>query len=355
MSVYIIGEAGVNHNGSIDIAKKLIDAAAESGADAVKFQMFDAGAVVSRNARKAAYQLTEDNDDLQYDMLKKLELKRSSFVDLLQYSRARGIDFLVTPFDLDSVHFLVKDLDLPRLKIASGEITNAPLLLAVAMSGKPVVLSTGMSTLKEIKTALAILAFGYLRSKRRPSLTAFYGAYASMAGRRAIREKVALLHCTSEYPAPFSDVNLRAMDTLYSVFKLPVGLSDHTTGYAIAVAAAARGAGIIEKHFTLDRAMLGPDHKASLEPGELCAMVRSIREVEQALGDLVKKPAPSETKNISIVRRSLVAGCDIEKGALFTEQNLCIKRPGTGVSPLYYWQWLGKKAKKGYKKDEIIS
>jgi N-acetylneuraminate synthase len=352
---YIIAEAGVNHNGSLDMAKQLIDIATEAGAGAVKFQTFKAGNIVSKNAPKAEYQTkTTGGTETQLQMIKRLELDEVAHKVLVEHCRRRGIQFLSTPFDLESVDLLVGALNLPRLKMPSGEITNAPLLLKAARTGKPVILSTGMSTLGEVEMALAVLAFGYTCPGQNPSVAAFKEAYFSETGRQALKEKVVLLHCTTEYPAPFGDVNLRAMDTLGTAFGLPVGLSDHTPGVAIPVAAVARGAVVIEKHFTLDRNLPGPDHKASLEPGELKAMVQSIRQVEQALGVSCKVPAVSEVKNMPVARKSLVAAKDIQPGELFTEENLAVKRPGTGISPVHYWEWLGKVAERAYKEDEVI-
>ena len=352
---YIIAEAGINHNGSLDIAKRLIDIAAKAGADAVKFQTFKAERLVNRLAPKAEYQArTTDSSESQYEMLRKLELSEESHLLLMGYCRGKGIQFLSTPFDLESVDLLTRKLVLPCLKLPSGEITNAPLLLKAARTGRPIILSTGMSTLSEIKTALGVLAFGYTGHVGKPSIAAFEEAYGSERGQRSLKKNVTLLHCTSEYPTPFTDVNLRAMDTMRDAFGLPVGLSDHTPGIAISIAAVALGAVVIEKHFTLDRNMTGPDHKASLEPGELEAMVQSIRQVEAALGSGLKVPAQSEVKNLLVARKSLVATKDIKKGEPFTEQNLGVKRPGSGVAPVKYWEWLGKLADRDYKQDEVV-
>jgi N-acetylneuraminate synthase len=353
---YIIAEAGVNHNGSLEMAKQLIDVAADAGADAVKFQTFKAEKIVSRTAPKAEYQTkTTGASETQFDMIKKLELDEEDHGLLIDYCHERNIHFLSTPFDIESVQILTNRFNLPRIKISSGEITNAPLLLETARSGKPVILSTGMSTLGEVETALGVLAFGYSRSDEFPSLAAFQQAFCSEEGQQALREKVVLLHCTTEYPAPFQDVNLRAMDTLTAAFGLPVGFSDHTQGIAVPIAAVARGAVVIEKHFTLDRNLPGPDHKASLEPNELKAMVQSIRQVEEALGNPIKSPAPSELKNISVARKSLVVARAIRRGERFTEENLTVKRPGDGISPLQYWEWLGRIADKDYEADEMVS
>lgn len=354
-STYIIAEAGVNHNGSFDMARKLIDVAAEAGADAVKFQTFNAKNLVSKSAPKADYQVsTTGAEESQFDMIRKLELDESVHRQLILYCQQKGIQFLSTPFDFESVDLLAMTFDLPCLKVPSGEITNGPLLLYVAQAGKPVILSTGMSTLDEVKQALGVLAYGFVSDGQKPSREAFQKAFLSAEGQVALRDKVRLLHCTTEYPAPFVDVNLRAMNTLSEVFKLPVGFSDHTSGIAIAIAAAARGAVIIEKHFTLDRNLPGPDHKASLEPEGLGSMVRSIREVEVALGDGVKQPTASELKNLSVVRKSLVAKSGVKAGEVFTAENLDAKRPGGGVSPMEYWDLLGRKAMRDYHQDEKV-
>lgn len=355
-NVYIIAEAGVNHNGSVDMALQLVDAASDAGADAVKFQTFKTDLLVSKAAPKADYQVKAMGElETQYEMLKKLELDEVSHRTLIEYCRRKGIEFLSTPFDSESVDLLTGVFNLPRLKISSGEITNAPLLLKVASTGKPVILSTGMSSLGEIESALGVLAFGYTQSEKDPAIEGFVEAYGSWKGQNALRDNVVLLHCTSEYPAPYSDVNLRAMDTLHAAFGLPVGFSDHTPGIAVPIAAAARGAVVIEKHFTLDRNLPGPDHKASLEPCELIEMVKSIRQVEESLGYSVKSPALSEKKNISVARKYLVAAREIKPGEIFTAENITVKRGGRGISPLYYWDMLGKRAVRKYAEDEVIT
>jgi N-acetylneuraminate synthase len=354
--VFVIAEAGVNHNGSLEQALKLIEAAAQAGADAVKFQTFKSEAVISRYASKAEYQARNTGDsESQLEMVKKLELGLSAHEQLLARCRTSGILFLSTPFDLSSIDMLVNVLGVQRIKIGSGEITNAPLLLNIAQSGLPAILSTGMSTLGDIEEALGVLTFGYLHLGLAPSIDRFRQAFRSVDGQRQLQDKVVLLHCTTEYPAPFTDVNLRAMDTLAAAFGLPVGLSDHTVGYSVAIAAVARGACIIEKHFTLDRSLPGPDHKASLEPGELADMISSIREVEQAMGSPRKLVASSELRNRAIVRKSLVALQPIVNGETFTAENLGVKRPGTGISPTRYWEFLGKVASRDYGADEIIT
>lgn len=356
MGTYIIAEAGVNHNGSLDLAMQLVDAAARAGADAVKFQTFQAELLVTRDAPKAEYQRrTTASQESQYDMLRQLQLTVDDHLALLEHCRARGIDFLSSPFDEASADVLVDRLRLNRIKIASGEIVNGPLLLRIARSGANVILSTGMSTLAEIEAALAVLSFGFVAGDAPPSWDRFWETYYSQEGRKALREKVVLLHCTSEYPAPFEDVNLRAMDTLHSAFGLPVGLSDHTEGIAVAVAAVARGATVIEKHITLDKNLPGPDHKASLNPDEFAELVKAIRQVEQALGSPWKGPSPSELPNRAIARKSLVARRPIAKGELFSPNNLTSKRPAArGLSPMLYWDVLGRPAPRDYAEDEVI-
>jgi N-acetylneuraminate synthase len=353
--IYIIAEAGVNHDGSLEMAKKLVDVAADAGADAVKFQTFKADELVSSTAPKADYQKAATNtSESQREMLKKLELDETAHRVLASHCRKRNIQFLSTPFDEESVDLLATRIKVPMLKLPSGEITNGPLLLSAAQTGLPIILSTGMSTLADIKAALGVLAFGYTVKKEKPSHKAFKAAFSSTRGQRSLKERVTLLHCTTEYPAPFADVNLRAMDTMREAFGLPVGFSDHTPGMIVPIAAAARGASVIEKHFTLNREFSGPDHKASLEPRELRAMVRAIRDVELTLGSGEKKRAPSEEKNFVVARRSLMAARNIKKGEAFTLENLTCKRPGNGLSPLRYWEMLGKKADKDYHQDEMV-
>lgn len=353
--VEVIAEAGVNHNGILENAFALIDAAADAGADTVKFQTFVPEALVSRHATLAEYQkINTGTDQTQLDLLRKLALSDADHRVLQQRCNQRGIGFLSSPFDIRSADFLLRELKLPRLKLGSGEITNSPLLLHIARSGVPLILSTGMSTLQEIEAALGVLAFGYSARDAAPSLAAFRQTFAASAGQVALRDKIILLHCTTEYPCPIDDVNLRAMESLRARFGLRVGYSDHTTGIAVAIAAAARGACVIEKHFTLARNQPGPDHAASLEPDELAAMIAAIRSVERALGDGVKRPAASETKNIPIARKSLVAACAIRAGELFTEKNLTTKRPVTGVSPMRYWEILGQPAPRDFAADEVI-
>lgn len=353
--VFIIAEAGVNHNGSPDLALRLVDAAAEAGADAVKFQTFKSEAVVGRFAEKAEYQKDSTGaGESQLEMVRKLELSPDAHRAVLARCRERGIQFLSTPFDEGSARFLVHELDVPLLKVPSGEITNAPLLLAVARLGRPLIVSTGMATLGEVEMALGIVAFAFLGRTGLPGEAAFRDAWASNEGRAALAGRVSLLHCTTEYPAPFDQTNLAAMDTLAAAFGLPVGFSDHTPGISIPIAAVARGATIIEKHFTLDRTLPGPDHQASLEPGELTAMVAGIRQVEAAIGHGRKVPCPAEWGNRTIARRSLVAARDVARGEIWSEDNLTAKRPAGGIPPLRFWEILGRPASRDYQADERL-
>ena len=331
LSTIIIAEAGVNHNGSIDTAKKMIDLAAEAGVDFVKFQTFNTEALVTRTAEKAEYQKGSTSEEgSQFNMLKKLELDRTAHEELIQYCELKGISFLSTAFDHDSIDLLA-ELNIPFYKIPSGEITNLPYLRHVGRMGKPVVMSTGMATLKEVRVALDILL---------------------EAGSE--KGQITILHCNTEYPTFMEDVNLKAMLTIRDELGVKVGYSDHTLGIEIPVAAVAMGATVIEKHFTLDRTLPGPDHAASLEPHELKAMVIAIRNTEIALGEGVKKPSPSEIKNIPIARKSIVAAKKIKKGETLTEDNLAVKRPGTGVSPMEWGACIGKSATKEYQMDDLI-
>ncbi|MFA6224289.1 MAG: N-acetylneuraminate synthase [Desulfomonilaceae bacterium] len=354
---FIIAEAGVNHNGSLDMACALVDVAAAAGADAVKFQTFKATEVISRYAPKAYYQqLTTSAKESQLEMVQRLELSEADHRILINHAKTKKIEFLSTPFDLPSLRLLTDRFRLSTIKIPSGEITNGPFLLEIAKTGRNVIMSTGMNTLGEVEAALGVLAFGYTATiDQDPSLKAFASAFAFDVGQSALREYVSLLHCTTEYPAPYTEVNLRAMDTLANAFGLPVGLSDHTMGIHIPIAAVARGAKIIEKHFTLDRSLPGPDHAASLEPTELEEMVRSIREVEMALGDGVKRPTDSEMKNRDIVRKSLVAAKPILTGQVIDKGDIAIKRPGTGLSPMCYWDYIGVKSDLDYSVDEMLA
>ncbi|HHF3146940.1 N-acetylneuraminate synthase [Vibrio sp. J2-4] len=352
----IIAEAGVNHNGDEALAFQLVDAAYQAGADIVKFQTFKAKNLVTEQAKQADYQVANtQKQESQLAMLSRLELSYTAHHQLVKHCQSLGIEFLSTAFDSESLDFLVNDLGLTRLKLPSGELTNAPLVLEHARTGCDLIVSTGMATLAEIEMALGVIAFGYTAAESSvPSVLEFQQAYASAAGQKALKEKVTILHCTTEYPAPMVEINLRAMDTLGNAFALPAGYSDHSEGITIPIAAVARGAVLIEKHFTLDKRMEGPDHKASLEPYELAAMVKAIRQVEVALGSAVKSPTVSEVKNKAVARKSLVAATDIKEGEELTECNLTIKRPGSGLSPYRYWELIGSKATKGYKAGELI-
>lgn len=350
---FVIAEAGVNHNGDLDLARRLVDLAAEAGVDSVKFQTFRAEALASASAPKAAYQQqTTGTGESQLAMLRRLELSPAAHRELLLRAEGQGLEFMSTPFDSASLQLLL-DLGLRTLKLGSGELTNGPLLLQVARSGLPLILSTGMSDLDEVAQAVGVLAFGWLGGSK-PGPVAFAEAAATEEGQRVVRQKLTLLQCTTEYPAPFADVNLRAMDTLAQRFGCPVGFSDHTPGIAAPVAAVARGARVIEKHFTTDKALPGPDHRASLEPAELAAMVAAIRQVEQALGDGSKRAAASELGNRGVARKSIVAATAISAGAVLTEDLLACKRPGGGLSPMAWWDVLGTVATRDYAADEPI-
>lgn len=329
--VFIIAEAGVNHNGSIKLAKKLIDVAVDAEADAVKFQTFKAAKIISRYAPKAEYQKkTTDKEETQLEMVKKLELDANTHEKLVRYCTKKGIIFLSTPFDIESIDLLYK-LGLKIFKIPSGEIMNLPYLRKIGRLKKRIILSTGMADMGEIEDALNILL---------------------EAGTR--KENITVLHCNTEYPTSFEDVNLLAMLSIRDAFKVSVGYSDHTHGIEIPIVAVALGATVIEKHFTLDKNMEGPDHKASLEPHELKAMVHAIRNVEKALGNGIKKPSASEIKNRHIIRKSIVAAKDIKKGEMLSEETLAVKRPGNGISPSEWDRIIGRRAIRDFKKDELI-
>lgn len=353
---YVIAEAGVNHNGSLDRAIKLVDAAAEAGSDAVKFQTFRAGDVVTLRAPKAEYQRNATGGgESQHEMIRRLEMDEAMHAALIERAAVQGIDFLSTPFDSQSLSLLVDRFCLKTIKLSSGDITNAPYLLEVARRASRLIVSTGMSTLGEVEAALGVIAFGLIAAPdTTPGGDSFEAAFASDRGQEALRQRVVLLHCTTEYPTPFAEVNLRAMDTLATAFGLPVGYSDHTLGVQVAIAAAARGARVIEKHFTLDRNLPGPDHQASLEPEELAVMVRGIRDVEVALGSCTKRPAPSELANRAVARKVIVAAAPIAKGEAFSTANLTVKRAGVGCSPFRYWDFLGCHAERSYERDEVI-
>lgn len=329
--VFIIAEAGVNHNSSIELAFKLIDAAKEAGADAVKFQSFKAASLVSMKAEKAEYQKrTTDSNESQYEMIKRLELSFDDHIKLIEYCKSKNIIFLSSPFDSDSID-LLNNLGVDTFKIPSGEIINLPYLRKIGKLNKNIILSTGMADLGEIEDALDILIESGTK-----------------------KENITVLHCNTEYPTPFEDVNLEAMLTIKNAFDVRVGYSDHTAGIEVPIAAVALGAEIIEKHFTLDKNMEGPDHKASLEPYELKRMIETIRNIERVLGDGIKKSSPSEAKNKFIIRKSIVASTMVKKGEPFTEENIGIKRPGNGISPMRWDEIIGKTAKRDFKIDELI-
>jgi len=329
--VFIIAEAGVNHNGSTELAKKLIDVAVHSGADAIKFQTFKAENLVSKKAQKAEYQKqTTDSKESQFEMIKKLELDVDTHQALMAYCAEKNILFLSTPFDHDSINLLNK-LELDIFKIPSGEITNSPYLKQIGALNKQVILSTGMANLGEIEAALAVLV---------------------SAGTQ--RKRITVLHANTMYPTPMEDVNLKAMQTIGQAFDIAYGYSDHTLGIEVDIAAVAMGASVIEKHFTLDKTMEGPDHKASLEPDELKAMVKAIRNIELALGSRVKQVSNSERPNMAVARKSLIAKIDIKQGEQFTENNLTIKRPGAGISPMRWDEVIGQTAQKNYLADDLI-
>ena len=330
--VFIIAEAGVNHNGDINLAKKLIDVAAKAGADAVKFQTFKAEKLVTKQAQRAAYQdKNTQNNDSQYEMLKKLELSQTVHQELIDYCKVKGVKFLSTGFDNDSLAFLAQ-LGVRIAKVPSGEITNLPYLRQVASLFPEVILSTGMATINEIKDAVKVLT-----------------------DEGVSKEKITILHCNTEYPTPMEDVNLKAMLHIQKELGVSVGYSDHTLGIEVPIAAVALGATVIEKHFTLDKTLPGPDHKASLEPDELTAMISAIRNIEKAIGGSgLKEVSPSEEKNKPIARKSIVASTDIKKGDIFTPENLTVKRPGTGISPMQWDEVIGKEAKRDFEKDDLI-
>jgi N-acetylneuraminate synthase len=353
MAVKIIAEAGVNHNGEKDLAFELVKVAANSGADAVKFQTFNAGRLAAMTAPKARYQqATTDAAETQLAMLQKLELPEAWHSELQAYASDLGITFISTAFDVKSLAFL-QTLDLPFYKIPSGEVTNAPLLLAFAQTGKELILSTGMATLGEVEQALAILAYGYSHSGEPQSLDDVWRFWSSVAARDSIAGRVSLLHCTSQYPTPMDEVNLRAMDTLRQAFALPVGYSDHSEGLLIPIAAVARGATIIEKHFTLDRTLPGPDHKASLEPTELVDMVARIRDIELALGDGQKRPQVSEWDTRQAARQQIMVAEPIAKDEVISRTALTTARCGRGLSPVQVWDLVGKRATQDYKVGDV--
>jgi N-acetylneuraminate synthase len=349
----IIAEAGVNHGGSLEAAIALVDAAADAGADIVKFQTFSASGVAGRSARKADYQQrTTDASEGQHAMLQRLELPHAMHYTLIEHAKRRGIEFLSTPFDPQSLEFLIS-LKLPRIKIGSGDLTNAPLLHSIARAGATVILSTGMATLAEVEEALGVLAHGYSGNEP-PGIASFRAAWRDVAARERLARHVSLLHCTTEYPCPPGDVNLAAMATMRAAFQLPVGYSDHTDGIEVSLAAVALGAVIIEKHLTLDRKAEGPDHAASLEPSDFKRMVLAIRTIEGALGDGVKAPRDSEVQNIPVARKSLVAARPFKAGETIGPGEITAKRPGSGRAPIEYWSLIGTKTARPYDTEDQV-
>ena len=352
----VIAEAGVNHNGDLNLALELVDVAAEAGADIVKFQTFSASQLASHQARKVSYQQKASplKSETQLEMLQRLELSHTQHQAVQVRCAERNIQFLSSCFDLQSLDFLEDNLHASGHKLGSGELTNAPLLLAVGRTKKPLILSTGMANLGEIEQALGVLAFGYAGGEERPSIEAFTQSWQDPDKRAIVQDKVILLHCTTEYPAPIEMVNLNVMETLHRAFGMKVGYSDHTIGATAAIAAVALGASVIEKHITLDSSLPGPDHKASMEPAAFKEMVKAIRDTKLAMGHAIKSPGKIELNNMREVRKSLVATANIKRGETFSTDNLGIKRPGYGRSPYDYWSLLGEKASRGYDKDECI-
>ena len=354
---FIIAEAGVNHNGCIKRALKMIDVASDLGVDAIKFQSFLADEMVTKNVEKANYQ-TEGTGlkENQYQMIKSLELSLSMHEKLIKRCELKKIKFLSTPFDEKSLEILIKNFGLKTIKISSGDITNAPFLIKVGRLAEEIILSTGMSQIKDVRNALGAIAFGILNKNKEPeNMKQIVKTFNQLKSQNFLKERIKLLHCTSEYPAPYKDINLRAITTLKKKFNLQVGYSDHTLGIHIAIAAVAMGATVIEKHFTLDRKLKGPDHNSSIEPKELEFLVKNIRETEISLGSSKKFITSSEIKNVNIVRKFVVASKTINIGEIFSEENLKVKRSGKGLSPFLYWKIIGKKSKNNYKKDDIIS
>ncbi|WP_046174419.1 N-acetylneuraminate synthase [Domibacillus indicus] len=352
---YIIAEAGVNHNGSFELARVLVDAAKAAGADAVKFQTFKAENLVTKQARQAEYQVANIGEETsQFYMLKRLELSFNEFVQLKNYCDQREIEFLSTPFDKESVDFLLDELKIQTVKIPSGELTNVPFIHYIATKQKPMILSTGMADMEDIHSALAFIAYGLVFPEKEVNVTEVQTFYNEEEAKRILKKYVTVLHCTTEYPVPIEEVNLRAMDYLQHELQVDIGLSDHSEGIYVPISATARGAKVIEKHFTISRMLPGPDHQASLEPHELTEMVKAIRAAEQSLGQAEKKPTKSEQKNRVAARKSLTAACSIKKGEFFSKENLVIKRPGSGMAPAFYWSLLGTEASKDYEAEDLI-
>ena len=353
--ITVIAEAGVNHNGSIERALELIRVAADCKADIVKFQTFKASKITTGQARQAQYQIENMGQvETQQNMLEKLELSESDHFKLADACLSSGIEFLSTPFDVDSLEFLTKHKLIKRIKIPSGELTNLPFILAASRSGLPLILSTGMATLGEIEQALMCIAYGLTHAAGIPRRENLLQAYSSKEGQELLKKHVIVLHCTTEYPAPFAEINLKVIRNLRRAFPTPIGFSDHSKGIAIPIASAALGVCLIEKHFTLDKELEGPDHKASLDPLELAAMIDGVRQVELSLGHSIKIPSSSEIKNRDAARKSLVAACTIETGVRFSQENLVCKRPGSGISAEEFWNVIGKTARKTFQADDLI-
>lgn len=353
--VYVIAEAGVNHNGDPEMALELVDVAAMAGADAIKLQTFVPELVISPTAQKASYQMeTTGSAGSQLDMVKQLRLDEDAHRQIQKRCAERNIDFLSTPFDLKSLQFLIVGLKISTIKLSSGDITYGPLLYAAALQAEYLIISTGLCSLQDITEAMDLVAFAITNAAPPKNRKAIAGARQNPEAAALLRKKVTLLHCVSEYPAPADELNLKAMDTLAETFGVAVGFSDHSLGITAPIAAAARGACIVEKHFTLDRTLPGPDHRASLEPEELTEMVRSIRFVEQALGDGVKQPSASELQNLQVVRRSLTATRDISAGEPMTDEAMVAVRPSGGRSPMDYWDILNSPAPQAYRKGEPL-
>lgn len=355
MKTYIIAEAGVNHNGSLDLAFALVDSAVEAKVDAVKFQTFKTENLVTKIAKQAIYQMENiGTETSQFEMLKKLELPHEAFVQLKNYCDKKQIEFLSTPFDRESVDFLIDKLKIKTVKIPSGELTNAPFIHYIATKRKPIILSTGMATMADIHEALSFIAYGLAYPSQKVDVESVQQFYLTSEAKNLLNEYVTILHCTTQYPTPYGDVNLRAMNYLKEELQVAIGLSDHSEGIYTSVGAVALGAKIIEKHFTISRKLPGPDHLASLEPDELKEMVQAIRVIEQTLGDRCKRPTVNEVKNQIAARKSLVASKTIQVGEIFTEENLTVKRPGSGMEPSKLWSLLGKLSSKQYEEDMLI-
>ena len=354
--IYFIAEAGVNHNGDMGLAMNLIDVAAEAGADAVKFQTFKSDELVAPSAAKAEYQEDKSNpNQTQLEMLKKLEISEDFQKELVEHCSKAGIEFMSTAFDSKSLDFLINDLGMKVNKIPSGEITNAPLLIHHGRTKNKIILSTGMSTIDEIEDALSAICFGILQKNGKPSAKGLHDLYKSAEVKDELKKRVILLHCTSEYPALDESINLKAMRSIRDFFDLSVGYSDHSLGIEVSLMAATMGASVIEKHFTMDKNLDGPDHKASLNPNELKNLVDLIRRAERIIGNGEKAPTLVEEKNKIVSRRSIFANSEIKKGDQFSLENLTLKRPGDGISPFRMWDLINKHSKKDYKKDEKIS